>query len=238
MTTTGLMYDTLTDGDYLALNDSLAGKQALDVIRWGYHQFGDDLIYSCSFGVEGMVLIDLISQVRPIAKILFLDTHKHFRQTYELIEKTRARYPELQIQIVEPEISLEQQSAMHGENLWVTNPDQCCNIRKIQPLQRALSGSRAWMSGLRREQSQTRSNVEFVNKDNKFNSIKICPLIHWTWKDVWNYVQRNQLPYNELHDQGYPSIGCETCTLPVNGDGDSRAGRWANSGKTECGLHK
>ena len=111
-------------------------------------------------------------------------------------------------------------------------------MRKVIPLREALSNATAWLSGLRREQSPSRSQTNFVNKDETFQSVKICPLIHWTWTDIWDYVKKHQLPYNPLHDQGYPSIGCAPCTLPGDTATGSRSGRWANQTKTECGLHK
>ncbi len=237
MSTGTVSFHTLLDEDYDRINAELAAKDTLDVLRWAYQTFEDELVYACSFGAEGMVLIDLIYKVRKNAKIIFLDTNKHFKETYELIARVKQRYPELRIELQEPELTLEQQSQEHGDELWKTQPDLCCQIRKIKPLNKALKGSRAWLSGLRREQSPTRANTQFVNKDRKFESLKICPLIHWKWEDVWNYIKLFNLEYNVLHDQGYPSIGCETCTLPVADGGDSREGRWANSKKTECGLH-
>lgn len=213
-------------------------KGALDVLKWAYEHYGDDLIYACSFGIEGIVLIDLISKVYPEAKIVFLDTNVHFDETYELIDKVKERYPQLRIELKQPAISLEEQALTFGEKLWETNPNKCCEIRKVLPLTEVLSGYTAWLSGLRREQSATRANTEFINKDNKFKSVKICPLIHWTWKDIWRYAHKNGLPYNVLHDQGYPSIGCKTCTQPAYNLDDLRSGRWAGTGKIECGLHQ
>lgn len=232
-----ISFQSLKPEDYEQINSQLAVKDTLDVIRWAYDQFQDELVYACSFGAEGMVLIDLIYRVRKNAKIIFLDTHKHFKETYELIDRVKERYPELRIELREPELSLEEQSIQHGPELWSSNPDLCCQLRKIKPLHQALKGARAWLSGLRREQSSTRAHVQFVNRDAKFESIKICPLIHWSWEDIWTYIRTFELAYNVLHDQGYPSIGCETCTLPVDGEGDSREGRWTRTGKTECGLH-
>ncbi|WP_257348553.1 phosphoadenylyl-sulfate reductase [Pseudalkalibacillus decolorationis] len=213
-------------------------KGALEVLRWAYEQFGDELVYACSFGAEGIVLIDLLSKVNDKAKIVFLDTELHFKETYELIEKIKVRYPTLQIEMKRPKLTVEQQAKKYGEALWERNPTSCCHMRKIIPLEQALSGAKAWISGLRREQSPTRRNTEFINKDDKFQSIKICPLIHWTWKDVWRYITDHSLSYNVLHDQGYPSIGCEKCTLPTDDASDLRAGRWTNLTKTECGLHQ
>ncbi|HZG11823.1 phosphoadenylyl-sulfate reductase [Kurthia gibsonii] len=212
-------------------------KGALEVLEWAYETYGDKLVYACSFGIEGIVLIHLIAQVKPDAKIVFLDTDLHFKETYETIERTKERYPTLQIELKKPTLTLEEQANEYGDELWKTAPNQCCNIRKIEPLQEVLQASDAWISGLRREQSETRAKTEFVNDDPRFKSTKICPLIHWTWKDVWRYVSKYDLPYNILHDQGYPSIGCEKCTVPAFTMDDLRSGRWQGKGKTECGLH-
>lgn len=212
-------------------------KAALEVLQWSYAEYGEDIVYACSFGIEGIVLIDLISKVKPTAKIIFLDTDVHFKETYETIDKVKEKYPQLNIIMQKPALTLEQQATKFGDELWKSNPNKCCDIRKIMPLHEALAGAKAWISGLRREQSPTRQNMNFINPDDKFKSIKICPLIHWTWKDVWRYVSKHNLPYNPLHDKGYPSIGCEHCTKPVFTMDDLRSGRWQGSGKTECGLH-
>ncbi|WP_139187791.1 phosphoadenylyl-sulfate reductase [Bacillus tuaregi] len=212
-------------------------KGALEVLRWGYSHYGEKLIYACSFGIEGIVLIDLIAKVNEKAKVVFLDTGLHFSETYELIEKVKERYPALQIELKKPSITLEEQTIQYGEELWKSNPNKCCEIRKVLPLNEVLSGATAWLSGLRREQSPSRQNTQFINKDNKFKSIKICPLIHWTWKDIWRYAHKHQLAYNTLHDNGYPSIGCSPCTQPAINVDDLRSGRWTGTMKTECGLH-
>ncbi|SOC13119.1 phosphoadenylylsulfate reductase (thioredoxin) [Ureibacillus xyleni] len=212
-------------------------KGALNVLKWAYEHYGDDVVYACSFGIEGIVLIDLIAKVKPDAKIVFLDTDVHFKETYETIEKVKANYPELKIELKKPALTLEEQAQQYGEELWKTNPNKCCEIRKLVPLKETLTGAKAWISGLRRDQSETRANVNFINQDHKFQSIKICPLIHWTWKDVWRYVSKHNLTYNPLHDSGYPSIGCSHCTKPAFTMEDLRSGRWSGSNKTECGLH-
>ncbi|KKB34722.1 phosphoadenylyl-sulfate reductase [Bacillus thermotolerans] len=212
-------------------------KGALETLRWAYEEYENDIVYACSFGIEGIVLIDLISKVKPNAEIVFLDTGYHFKETYELIDKVKAAYPELNIRMQQPDLTIEEQTAQYGKDLWKTNPNQCCDLRKIEPLKQVLSPSIAWISGLRREQSESRKNTNFLNQDHKFQKVKVCPLIHWTWKDVWRYVTKHELAYNPLHDQGYPSIGCETCTKPAYSLEDMRAGRWAGTGKTECGLH-
>ncbi|MBD1379968.1 phosphoadenylyl-sulfate reductase [Metabacillus arenae] len=212
-------------------------KGALNALKWAYKEYGEDIIYACSFGIEGIVLIDLIHQVNPKAKIVFLDTNVHFKETYETIDKVKEKYPDLQIELKQPSLTLEEQSKLYGEELWKTNPNECCRLRKVLPLEQALSGYSAWLSGLRREQSETRKNVQFINKDDRFQSIKVCPLIHWTWKDIWRYAHKHDLPYNPLHDQGYPSIGCAPCTKPAYTMDDLRSGRWTGNQKTECGLH-
>ncbi len=210
----------------------------LAIIKWAYRHYGEDIVYSCSFGAEGIVLIDLIHKVEKEAKVIFLDTGLHFPETYELIDKVRKRYPSLNISMIKPQMNLQQQEKWYGDELWKTNPNLCCHFRKVVPLREELSGVKAWISGLRREQSETRSQIQFINKDDHFKNIKICPLIHWTWEDVMNYLHINQLPYNPLHDKGYPSIGCATCTLPVSEQENPRSGRWKGSTKTECGLHE
>ncbi|SDI51532.1 phosphoadenylyl-sulfate reductase [Alteribacillus bidgolensis] len=234
-----LTYQTSTENRLKEINDQvLARKEALDVIRWGYEQYGNDLVYACSFGAEGIVLIDLISKIKPDAEIIFLDTDFHFKETYELIDKVKEKYPLLNIHMLKPKWTPAEQAEKEGDRLWETNPDRCCQIRKLEPLENALNQYSAWLSGLRREQSPTRQNTQFVNKDNRFSSIKICPLIHWTWEDVWMYIETFNLPYNPLHDQNYPSIGCVQCTSAVLEGDDLRSGRWSGQGKTECGLHK
>lgn len=230
-------FATATEERLAAINQELAQGDTVDVIKWAYKTFGDGLVYSCSFGAEGIVLIDLISGVKKDARVTFLDTNLHFSETYELIERVRDRYPDLRLTIKQPDMTLEEQAQAHGDELWSRQPDLCCQIRKVEPLDSALRGAVAWMSGLRREQSATRAHVQFVNRDEKFQSLKICPLIHWKWEEVWQYIRMFELPYNPLHDQSYPSIGCAPCTRPVAEGEDSRAGRWANQGKTECGLH-
>ena len=212
-------------------------KGALNVLNWAYDTYKEDIVYACSFGIEGIVLIDLISKIKPDAKIVFLDTNVHFKETYETIDRVKEKYPQLQIELKQPKITLQQQAEIHGEELWASNPNLCCRIRKLDPLEEVLSNATAWISGLRREQGETRKNTAFINLDKKFKSIKVCPLIHWTWKDVWRYVSKHDLPYNPLHDTGYPSIGCSACTKPAFTMEDLRSGRWTGQNKTECGLH-
>lgn len=232
-----ITYDNFYDDAFSNVDITDETKGAREVISWAYETYGDSIIYSCSFGAEGMILIDLIYSVKKDAEIVFLDTDLHFQETYDLIDRVKARYPELNIKLKKPDLTLEEQSAEYQPALWKSDPNMCCYIRKIKPLEEVLSGAVAWVSGLRRAQGPSRANTNFINKDERFQSVKVCPLIHWTWDDVWDYIKKYDLHYNELHDFNYPSIGCIPCTSAVSGSGDSRAGRWTNSTKTECGLH-
>ncbi|MDR7078080.1 phosphoadenosine phosphosulfate reductase [Neobacillus niacini] len=231
-----LTYDKWDEGKIVSFMNTR--PDFLDVIKWAYREYDDDIVYACSFGAEGIVLIDLISKVNKSAKIIFLDTELHFSETYELIEKVKKRYSSLKIEMIKPQHSLKDQEKWYGEELWKHNPNLCCHMRKVVPLKEALGEVKAWISGLRREQSLTRRNTQYLNKDDKFQKVKICPLIHWTSEDIMTYIDLNKLPYNPLHDKGYPSIGCAPCTKAVSDNGDSRAGRWAGQSKTECGLHE
>lgn len=212
-------------------------NDSFDVLKWAYEEYGNELVYACSFGVEGIVLIDMISKVNEAARVLFLDTDLHFDETYKVIEKVKNRYPNLDITMVKPKLTLHEQVKEYGERLWERDPNQCCQIRKIIPLAKHLSSASAWISGIRRQQSPTRQRTNYINKDEKFKTIKICPLIHWTLEEIWMYVNVHELDYNELHDRGYPSIGCAVCTQPTADPNDERSGRWAQFEKTECGLH-
>lgn len=237
MTIPAVTYDNWRDISRLFPKDDET-KGARPVLKWAYDTFDDEkIVYASSFGAEAIVLIDLIAQIKPDARIIFIDTELHFPQTYEVIAEIERRFPKLRIQRIKPELTPDEQAARHGSALWKRNPDLCCEIRKVIPMKKALAGKQAWISGLRREQSPERAKTEYINKDNKFKNIKICPLIYWTWEDVWTYIKQRNLPYNKLHDRHYPSIGCMPCTRPVEKDGDSRAGRWAGFSKTECGLH-
>lgn len=210
----------------------------LDVLKWTYANYsGDQVVYACSFGAEAIVLLDHIAKVYPQARVVFLDTSLHFQETYDTIDKIKKQYPSLQIHQEKPALSLKEQAEIHGEELWKRDPDLCCHIRKVVPLEKVLQPVTAWISGLRWEQSEERRGLHYLNKDERFKKVKICPLIHWTWEEIWQYISLHQLVYNPLHDQGYPSIGCEVCTLPAKDPQDLRSGRWANFTKRECGLH-
>lgn len=232
-----ILFETWDEMTLPSFPEDTETKGALEAIKWAYDHYGDKLVYACSFGIEGIVMIELISRINPHARIIFLDTNYHFKETYDVIEKVKLRYPDLDIHMQQPELTLDEQTQLFGPDLFRRDANKCCELRKVKPLEKAIGPSYAWISGLRREQSELRSKTNYLNVDNRFKKIKVCPLIHWTWKDIWRFAHKEKLDYNVLHDQGYPSIGCEPCTEPTISADDFRGGRWSGQGKTECGLH-
>ncbi|HZG74896.1 MAG TPA: phosphoadenylyl-sulfate reductase [Paenibacillus sp.] len=196
-----------------------------------------NIVLACSFGAEDVALVHMLQKVRPGTDIFYLDTDFHFKETYETRDALAAKYNVNFVQ-VKPKLTPEEQAAQHGEELWKSDPNKCCNIRKVDPLTDILVKYEAWITGSRRDQAPTRANAKNVEYDVKFGLVKFNPLASWTSEDVWQYIRDNDVPYNPLHDRNYPSIGCEHCTRPVAPGEDPRAGRWAGSEKTECGLHK
>lgn len=208
-----------------------------EIIRYAVETF-PNITFACSFGAEDVVLVDMLQKISPKTDIFYLDTDFHFKETYETRDLMAARYPGIPFVEVKPELTPEEQAAQHGEELWKSDPNACCNIRKVQPLTKILSKYEAWITGIRRDQAPTRANAKKIEYDVKFGLVKFNPIAHWTSEDVWNYIRANDVIYNPLHDQNYPSIGCEHCTRPVMPGEDPRAGRWSGNDKTECGLHK
>ncbi len=215
------------------------GQSPQNILVEAVRAFGDQLVLASSLGPEDIVLTDMLCQVWPRAQAFFLDTDFHFAETLALKDRILERYPQLRLEIVKPTVSLPEQNARHGERLYEREPDRCCALRKVEPLNRVLSQYKAWITGMRREQAPTRGNIGVVQWDSRRGMVKFNPLAAWTNKQVWAYIVEHDLPYNPLHNEGYPSIGCSpiNCTAPVAADGDPRSGRWAGKGKTECGLH-
>ncbi|NIK72235.1 phosphoadenylyl-sulfate reductase [Paenibacillus sp. BK720] len=196
------------------------------------------ITFACSFGAEDVVLVDMLQKISPKTDIFYLDTDFHFKETYETRDRMVERYPGIPFVQVKPLITPEEQAEQHGPELWKSDANACCNIRKVEPLTRILSKYEAWITGIRRDQAPTRANAKKVEYDTKFGLIKFNPIAGWTSEDVWNYIRENDVIYNPLHDNNYPSIGCEYCTRQVMPGEDPRAGRWSGQEKTECGLHK
>ncbi|WP_339268303.1 phosphoadenylyl-sulfate reductase [Paenibacillus sp. FSL W8-0187] len=216
--------------------EELEHASAEEVIAFAIKTF-PNITFACSFGAEDVVLVDMIQKISPSTDIFYLDTDFHFTETYETRDRMAERYG-LEFVRVSPLITPEEQAAQHGEALWSVNPTECCNIRKVEPLTRILSQYEAWITGIRRDQAPTRANSKKIEYDTKFGLVKFNPIAGWTSEDVWNYIRANDIIYNPLHDQNYPSIGCEYCTRQVMPGEDPRAGRWSGHEKTECGLHK
>lgn len=223
-------------------NKQLANASAEEIIAFFTSIFKDKIAFSSSLGIEDQVLTEIICSVSPKTEIFTLDTGRLFPETYDLIDLTSKKYKK-PIKIYFPDSKeVEKMVAEKGVNLFydsIENRKLCCGIRKIQPLKRALKGLDAWITGLRREQSVTRTNLNIVEWDEANQLIKVNPLINWTEDDVWNYINKKNIPYNKLHKKGFASIGCQPCTRAIeNGEG-VRAGRWwwENPETKECGLH-
>lgn len=222
------------------VSDAFESKQPQDLLAEAIKRFAPKIVVACSFGAEDVVLVDMVQRIDPSIPLFYLDTDFLFPETYATRDRIVARYGLKPAQVIQVKSLLtpEQQAAQYGQALWSTEPDRCCQLRKVEPLTRVLKGFEAWITGIRRDQSPTRANASVIEWDSKFQLVKVNPLARWTWADVWTYIKVYEVPYNPLHDQNYPSIGCTYCTAPVAPGEDPRAGRWKNFTKTECGLHK
>jgi thioredoxin-dependent adenylylsulfate APS reductase len=223
----------VTDVDAAAR--ALEGASALDILTWASKHI-PKLTFATGLGAEDCVVIDLIGKhALPIA-VFTLDTGVLFAETRELWRALEGKYG-IAIRGVVPAQTIDEQAAAHGAALWEREPDRCCELRKIEPLTRELKRYDAWITAIRREQTPERANARVVETDRRFGLIKINPLAAWTHDDVWAHIYANDVPYNVLHERGYPSIGCQPCTSPVVPGEDLRSGRWRGSHKKECGLH-
>ncbi len=205
-------------------------------LAWAFAKFGTRIAISSAFGVEGMVLIDIASRIKKDFRVFTIDTEFLFPETYNLMDRIEQKYG-ITIEKVYSQLSPEAQEQAHGAALWSRNPDLCCNLRKVEPLRRKLGELDAWITSIRRDQTAARSSARRIEWDAKFGLMKINPIVDWNTKQVWRYIHDHDVPYNELHNQDYPSIGCMHCTRAVGPGEDPRAGRWAGFAKTECGLH-
>lgn len=219
--------------DIQELAESWIPERALG---WAFETFKKDVAISSAFGAEGMVLIDMASRVHPDFRLFTLDTEFLFPETYDLMERVEKRYG-IRVERLYPALTPEEQEKAHGQALWSRDPDQCCNLRKLEPLRKKLAGLRGWITAIRRNQTAARAHARKVEWDTKFQLVKINPLVDWSAERVWQYIRKHEVPYNPLHDRHYPSIGCTHCTRAVKAGEDPRAGRWSDFKKTECGLH-
>ena len=206
-----------------------------DAIGWAIETFGPRLTFAASFQKTSSVIIDIAHRLDPTARFFYLDTELLFKETYETRDALAERYA------IDFErfagITLVEQAERYGANLWRRDPDACCGIRKVEAMRQALDGAECWVSGIRRIDSETRAGAAKFGWDKRFGLWKLNPLADWDDRRVWNHIKEHHVPYNPLHDQGYPSIGCMPCTsMPGEGE-DARAGRWAGTDRTECGLN-
>jgi phosphoadenosine phosphosulfate reductase len=225
------------DEDELAeVNAKLAGQPSDVILRWAVQKFGQRLTMATAFGAEGCCLIHMLAEIAPTVRVFNLDTGYQFPETLELRKRLRERYG-ISVEFVRPELSVAEYEARHAGPLYVYQPDQCCHDRKVVPLRKALLGYDAWISAIRKDQTDHRAAAAAVQWDGKFGLHKVNPLLSWARKDVWAFVHKHDVPYNPLHDRNYPSIGCWPCTRAVLEGEDERAGRWSGTDKKECGLH-
>ena len=212
-----------------------------ELIVWSLERFaGERSIITTSFGMEGCALIDMYARHGKPMTIAYLDTMFFFKETLELRDRMAERYPHLLFVNRGTDVTPEQQAEWYGPELWIRHPDLCCKIRKVDPMYEVMAEYDVWFTALRRSQSASRAGLQLIEWDWRYQVLKFSPLAGWEREDIWAYIQKHDVPYNKLHEQGYPTVGCTHCTVPVEGSkiGDySRAGRWSTSEKTECGLH-
>ena len=229
--------------------DNFPGEKvcAAEIVRWAANKYGRNALFACSFSAEDMVLLYMIVSCRnegiEIPEVITLDTGRLHEETYEVMQSAREKYG-IEIKALYPDSSaLSELVSSYGPNLFYKSVDlrqKCCNVRKTVPLNMALENKLAWITGLRRDQSPGRSQVKKISQDGARNGlIKINPLSDWTEDEVWSYIRKNEIPYNRLHDKGFPSIGCAPCTRAILPGEEIRAGRWWwEDGKKECGIHE
>ncbi|RXJ65905.1 phosphoadenylyl-sulfate reductase [Halarcobacter ebronensis] len=224
------------------LNERFAKAEATEVLEYFLKEYGKEAALSSSLGAEDQVLTDMIFKINKESNIFTLDTGRLHPETYDVMDATNLKYG-VKLNVFFPDKTkveeLYQTQGINGHFESIENRKRCCNIRKIEPLKRALKPLKVWITGLRASQSITRVDMPVVEWDENFEVIKVNPLINWSEEDVWNYIKKNSVPYNKLHDKGFPSIGCAPCTRAIKEGEDIRAGRWwwENPEHKECGLH-
>jgi len=226
-----------------SLNERFRSSEPQEILSYFIERFGAKIALASSLGAEDQVLTEMIVKINPETTIFTLDTGRLFPETYDLIDRTSRKYKK-NLQIYFPDnMKVQEMVNKKGINLFfesVESRKECCFLRKIEPLQRAFSGLDVWICGLRAEQSVTRTDIDIVEWDENNKLVKINPLAFWSEEQLWDYINTQKIPYNTLHDKGYPSIGCQPCTRAIEEGEDVRAGRWwwENPDTKECGLHK
>lgn len=226
----------LTEQDLAVLNATYEQRGPDELLRWASDEFGHKVVLGTGFGPSGVVLIHHVVSLCLPVRVFCLDTNLLFKETYSLWKTIEKRF-KISVESVTPVLTLEGQKTIYKDKLWETDPDMCCHLRKVLPLQKYLANKEGWITGLRRSQSRMRSAVDKIEWDPVNKVCKINPLADWDQDEVWWYINKHDLPYNPLHDDGYPSIGCIPCTAKAGTPEDERSGRWKNLDKTECGIH-
>jgi phosphoadenosine phosphosulfate reductase len=235
------LFDELEAGE---LSVEFEGEEPETVLEWAFERFGDRIAISTAFQVDGCALIDMAARIRPDVRVFSVDTGRLPQETHDLADAIRARYPELRLELLAPDAAqLQRLVARQGTNGFRASVEQrliCCNVRKVQPLTQHLQGLDAWISGLRRDQWATRTNIRKLEIDHDHDAIvKLNPLAEWTEDEVWEYVRDNEVPTHALYERGFTSIGCAPCTRAIAPGEQSRAGRWwwESGAPKECGIH-
>jgi len=231
----------ITPKDAAALNERFSGATTEDILRWAWERFGKRAAIGTSFQGAGLVMMDVAKQAGLNFPVFTLDTGLLFPETLELKRKLEDFFS-FQIESLTPDLSVEQQAEALGPELWKRDPDLCCTTRKVVPLQGKLAELDCWITGLRRQQSDSRADVGIVevyvfDEAEGRDIVKLNPMADWTREAVWNHIRDQKIPYNPLHDRGYRSIGCQPCTSKTASGENERAGRWTGFNKVECGIH-
>lgn len=231
----------LTEAEIQALNEEFRDGDAEKILRWAWDYFGAKAAIGTSFQGAGLVMIDLARRAGLKFPVFTIDTGFLFPETIALKVRLE-QFFDLTIEAIEPDLSIEQQNASFGPELWKREPDTCCTMRKVVPLQSKLGDLAGWLTGLRRDQSSTRAEIAFielytVDPNSGREIVKLNPMANWSRKEIWDYLHANNIPYNPLHDQGYRSIGCWPCTKKSLESSNERSGRWTGFNKSECGIH-
>ena len=225
-----------SDLELATITQGLEDKTPQEILTWAWETYGSKLTMATAFGAEGCAIIAMLADISKEIRLFNLDTGYQFNETLATRQRLIDKYG-IPIHLVASELSVEQMEKEHNGPIYGSNPDLCCHIRKVVPLEKAVLGFDAWISALRRDQTSNRATAPIVARDKKTGLVKINPLANWTKSNVWDYILANDVPYNPLHDHGLPSIGCWPCTRAVGAGEDDRAGRWSGTAKNECGLH-
>lgn len=216
-------------------SDKFENADPQEILAWACAKYSPRITMATGFGAEGMVLIHMLAEISPDTPVFNLETGYQFKESLVLTKAIERRYG-IQVELKQPKTSVDEYEKIHGGPVYMHSPDQCCHDRKVEVLKEALTGMSAWITAVRRDQGPTRADAPIVSWDNRFGLVKVNPLVNWTRHDVWEFIEKNDIPYNALYDEAYSSIGCWPCTQKASSN-DERAGRWVGLDKTECGIH-